>query len=436
MRETLINNFLRISSIPRQTGKEKEISDFFVEIAKKNNLEYFQDESNNVLIKKKGNIEGTPIILQAHLDMVCVKREDSNHDFNKDGIDVVIEDDKVTAKDTSLGADQGVGLAIMLTLIEDNNIKHPDLEFMFTTEEETTFNGVINFHYDKLNGKKLINLDYCSDDSVVASSAGDIVNEYIFKSVLEEKNIPSYRIILDGFKSGNSGENIEESKNNAIREMAKLLKDKDIYIRSINGGTFENDLASSCEAIIQTNQNIIDLFNNIKIEEIDNKESFSKEDTNNIINEILSLEGGYLSDTASANLGMINTNNNEIRIVYLIRSYNLEEMNNISNNTKKLNYNFICNEVYKDSVWLKDNNSKLLKEYKEAYYKLYNEYPKEIIGQGGIECGSIKKRIKDIDVISIGANMEGFHSINEVTYISSWEKIYKILLEILNNKID
>ena len=130
MKDILINNFLRISKIPRMSGNEKQISDFFVEVAKNNNLEYYQDENNNLLIKKKGNITGDTIAFQAHLDMVCVKKESSSHDFNRDGIDVVINGDEVTSKDTSLGADQGVGLALMLTLIEDNTLDHPDLEFL------------------------------------------------------------------------------------------------------------------------------------------------------------------------------------------------------------------------------------------------------------------------------------------------------------------
>lgn len=430
MNDTLLKNFLRISRIPRMTGNEKEISDFFVDIAKNNGLEYYQDKYYNVLIKKKGNINKPSICLQTHLDMVCVKTNDSKHDFTKDGINVIIDGDKVTAKDTSLGADQGVGLAVMLTIMEDKSIIHPDLEFFFTVEEETTFKGVINFDYHKLNSKELINLDYCKDNSVVIGSAGDVVNEYIFKSKLEKRNLPSYKIIIDGFKSGNSGENILESKDNAIITIARLLKDKEVYIKSINGGTFENDLATSCEVILQTNLDINNLSPKFKIEKIENDESFSLEDTNNIINEILSLKGGYLSNTASANLGMIRTTDKEIKITYLIRSTILEEIEAISNETKIIKYNFKCNKLYKDSIWKPDNESKLLQKYKEVYFNMFNEYPLEVICQGGVESGSIKKRVGDIDVISIGANINDFHSTNEITYISSWKKVYTLLLEL------
>ena len=176
MRETLISNFLRISKIPRESGKEDKIANFFIDVAKENNLLYFKDDNNNVLIKKKGNINSSPVALQSHLDMVCIKKEDSKHNFETEGINVVLSDDKVTAKDTTLGADQGVGLAIMLTIMENKSLKHPDLEFLFTTEEETTFNGAVTFPYDKVTSKRLINLDNSKDDSVFIGSDGDICN--------------------------------------------------------------------------------------------------------------------------------------------------------------------------------------------------------------------------------------------------------------------
>ena len=135
MQEKLLNNFLKITSIPRKSGNEKEIATFFTDVAIKNNLYYLKDQNNNVLIRKKGNKTGKTIAFQAHLDMVCVKTETSMHDFHKQGPEVIIEDDVVREKDTSLGADQGIGLAIMLTLIEDKSLSHKDLEFIFTTEE-------------------------------------------------------------------------------------------------------------------------------------------------------------------------------------------------------------------------------------------------------------------------------------------------------------
>lgn len=435
MRKTLINNFLRIAKIPRESGHEEKIANFFVNVAKENNLYYFKDENNNVLIKKKGNINSSPIALQAHLDMVCVKSKDSNHDFEKDEIEVIIDGDKVMAKDTSLGADQGVGLAMMLTIIEDKSLRHPDLEFLFTTEEETTFNGAVAFPYDKVKSKRLINLDYDKDNVVVNGSDGDILNEYSVKGKIIENNLPSYKVLIDSFPGGNSGENIELSSNNAITTMARILKDKDILLKSINGGTFENDLAPYCEVIINTNLDVEKIFQDLasKIEKVDNKYCFSREDTRNIINEILDLKCGYISDTASGNLGVIRTKDNEVKIYYIVRSIDEVELEEVSNKSKVLNNNFQASEIYRDSIWKVNKESELFNKYKNLYFSEFGKYPKEEIGHGGTECSSIKKRIDELDIISIGSNMENIHTTEETTYISSWLKTFDLLIKFIES---
>ena len=435
MKEVLINNFLRISKIPRMSGDEKQISDFFVEVAKNNNLVYYQDENNNLLIKKKGNTAGDTIAFQAHLDMVCVKKEGSSHDFNADGIDVLINGDEVTAKDTSLGADQGVGLALMLTLIENNTLNHPDLEFLFTIEEETTFKGAITFPYDKVSSKKMINLDYCMDNAIVVGSAGDKVDEYIYKGKLSKKDLKSYKLTIKGLNGGNSGENIEASGHNAIITLINRLLNKNIYIKSISGGTFENDIATDCEIVLQSDLDLISEFSDssIKIGKIDNDESFSLEDTKNIINQILELKSGFISKTASGNLGMIKTIDYKIVITYLYRSTNEEELSSFCSNINNSKYNFKISELYSDRIWKLKKDSYMFNKYKEVYSSLFHDNPIEIIAQGGLEIASIQKRIVGLDIISIGANMKNIHTVDEITYISSWEKLYNIIANLLKS---
>lgn len=159
MKAKLLNNFLRISKIYRESGHEEKIADFFVRVAKQNNLFFYKDANNNVLIRKKGSRKGASVSLQAHLDMVCVQEKGSNHDFKSQGVDVTTKGNIIRANGTSLGADQGVGLAMMLTLIEEKEANPPDLEFLFTAEEETTFKGAVTFPYDKVTSKRMINLD-------------------------------------------------------------------------------------------------------------------------------------------------------------------------------------------------------------------------------------------------------------------------------------
>ena len=435
MKEVLINNFLRISKIPRISGNEKQISNFFVDVAKNNNLDYYQDENNNLLIKKKGNISGDTIALQAHLDMVCVKRESSNHNFNTDGIDVVINGDEITAKDTSLGADQGVGLALMLTLIENNTLNHPDLEFLFTVEEETTFKGAITFPYDKVSSKKMINLDYCMDNAIVVGSAGDKVDEYIYKGKLSKKDLNSYKLTIKGLNGGNSGENIEASGHNAIITLINRLLNKNIYIKSISGGTFENDIATDCEIVLQSDLDLISEFSDssIKIGKIDNDESFSLKDTKNIINQILELKSGFISETASGNLGMVKTIDNKIVITYLYRSTNEEELNSFYSSINIEKHNFKLKNLYNDRIWKLNKDSYMFNKYKDIYKSLFSDNPIEIIAQGGLEIASIQKRIEELDIISIGASMKNIHTVNEITYISSWEKLYDIIINLLKS---
>ena len=434
MKEVLLKNFKKISSIPRKSGHEEKIADFLCDIAKKNDLYFYRDDINNVIIKKKGNLDGEPIAFQSHLDMVCVKTEESNHDFERDGIEILINGDEVTAKDTSLGADQGIGLAIMLSLIENTKIKHPDIEFLFTSEEETTFNGAINFPYSKLESKRMINLDNSKDNSVYIGAEGNICNEDIYEGSKINTNISAYKIKINGFLGGNSGENVNLSKNNAITTMANLLIGRDILLAQINGGTFENDIATSCEIIINTYEDVYSIFKsyNAKIERIINTKSFNKDDTQHILNQIIELESGFiLQGEASANLGKIETIDDKVIIKYIFRSNSEEKLQEIYNKTINLKNNFSAKELYRDPIWEADENSEILNKYNQVYFNEYGEYPTNEIYIGSIECASIKKRIEGLDIISIGSNMEDFHTTKEITYISSWCKIYNLLIKLL-----
>lgn len=434
LRKTLVDNFLMISGISRESGDEERIANFFVDVAKERGLYCFKDEHNNVLIKK-GGVTGTePIALQSHLDMVYVDGKDGSHNSRESGVDVTIDGDRVAANGTSLGADQGVGLAMMLAIMEDDSPKHPDLEFMFTTEEETTFGGAANFSYSLLRSKRLINLDNSKDNSVFIGTDGDVCNEYTYCGDLIENELPGYKILMDGFPGGNSGENVGLSENNAITAMARLLADKDIFLGSINGGTFENDLATSCEAIINTHIDVDEIFRgaNIKIQNFDNKISFSKQDSKNILKEILDLRCGYISrNQASANLELVRVSGNKVSIRYIFRSMDAGELESINSATENLQNGFTVHEIYTDSIWKPDYDSKLLKQYEEQYFKECGEYPIREVWCGGIECSAIKSRVEDMDMISIGANIEKYHTVDEVTYVSSWLKVYKLLTRLL-----
>ena len=442
--------FYKISEIPRESGKEGKFASFLEEFAREHHLYCFRDESNNVLIKKKGNKENNkPIILQAHIDMVCVKRENSNHNFNTDKIDIIRDGDIIFAKDTSLGADQGIGLAIMLLILESDTIKHPDLECMFTTEEETTFNGVVSFDYSKLEGKMLINLDHCKDDTIIIGSDADICNDYIFEGNLEGNDLQAYEISVKNLKGGNSGDYIERSSRNAISIIARIIQElqkiDDVFLCSINGGRSEIDIATSCEAIIKTR--ITDIYNkikelnkdgNIQIRELKNELSFSIEDSKRIIFQILKLKQGIVKKqdgdiVVSGNIGVINTIKNKVFIQGVLRSIDVEQLKKYNNENLSISENnhFTVKKIYQDSAWIPNKTSKLLDDYKKAYYRVNGGTPIVEIAHGGLECSSIMKRTNNMDIISIGSIIEDFHTVNEKMYISSCEKTIKTLLEYL-----
>ncbi len=441
--------FYKISQIPRESGKEKKFADFLEMFAKENNLEYYRDKNNNVLIKKYGNKENNePIILQAHIDMVCVKRENSNHNFDTDSIEIIKNDDVISAKDTSLGADQGIGLAIMLLILESSKIKHPDLECLFTTEEETTFNGAVSFDYSKLNGKRLINLDHCKDNSIVIGCDADICNKYIFKGKQIESNIPSYKIRICNVKGGNSGIEMERINKSAIIIMAKIIqnlqKEGDVLICDISGGQSEGDIATSCECIIKTRIESIEnkireslLEDDIQIDKKQNELSFSIEDSKKIINEIINLKQGLVQTKnniiTSGNIGNIETVKDKVIITEILRSIEEKELQkqNIENYLISSNNDFEVEEIYQDSAWIPNLKSKLKEDYKNIYYKVNGEYPDFEITHGGLECSCIAKRITGLDMISIGSIIENFHTVNEKMYISSCEKTIKTLLAYL-----
>ena len=287
-----------------------------------------------------------------------------------------------------------------------------------------------------MESKKIINLDNCNDNSRVIGADGDICNKYTFegKRIKLNKDTSSYKVKIYDFPEGNSGMNIELSEDNAITTMAKLLDKKDVLLTGIKGGTFENDLASFCEIVVNTNLDIHSIFKNVnsKIEKIDNNISFSREDTKNIINEILELKCGYLSNKeVSANLGIIDTKEEKVEIYYVFRSMSDEKLQETNSNTRNLNNKFLVEELYRDSIWHPNEKSKLLEAYKKIYFEKYKEYPITEICHAGLECSIFKKRIQDLDIISNGSTIEDFHTTEEKTYISSMNKIYYLLISLL-----
>lgn len=434
-------------SIPRESGNEKAISEYLCRFAEKYNLEYYVDDIYNVIIKRKSNNgSNDTIILQDHTDMVCTSI--NNYDFKNKGIDWYIEDGYYKAKGTTLGADNGVGCAIILALLANEEIKVPNIEAVFTVQEETTMEGAKKLDYSKLKGKKLISIDGTEEGVIEVSSAG-MASININKKLNYEQNIKkTYKIIINGLLGGHSGVDINKNRGNAIKIMGEILYPlKNVNLCMIQGGSRENVIPSECMCIIATDEeiNVDNYFYehyptiNINITEVDKcAKVINKDDSRIIIDFIHNLPTEVLTyrnsfPQTSLNLGTININNEVMHIDLSIRSSNIDEEEKyialVKEISKKMNFKLIDRKPF---FTFKENSPlrvKLVKKYQELYHK-------DVILEdvhAGLEGGIFYQNIKDLDICVIAPNLYDIHTINERAEIESMKRVYKWLIEFLKD---
>lgn len=440
-----LNYFEEFLKIPRESGNEKEISNYLVEFAIENDLEYYQDKYNNVIIKRKSNNNSNEvIILQGHIDMVCTST--INYDFKNKGIDWYIEDGFYKAKNTTLGADNGIGCSIILALLANKNIKVPNIEAVFTVEEETTMLGAKMLDYSKLNGNKLISIDGTDEGIIEVSSAGMASVCVDKKLSYKDNDAKTYKITVDGLLGGHSGTDIDKKHGNAIKIIGEILYNiKDARIVTIEGGSKENVIPGECMCIFTSNEdiNVDNSYKNIyptinisveSVEECAKAIDISTSRTilefiHNLPIEVLTYNGSF--PQTSLNLGVIKIEDEILKIEISIRSSNVDE-------EKK--YIDIVNELSKDMEFklidrkpffsFKENSplrDLLIKKYKE----LYNKDVQLHHVHAGLEGGVFKEHIKDIDICVIAPNLYDIHSVNERVEIQSVNRVYKWLIEVL-----
>ncbi|TVL42575.1 aminoacyl-histidine dipeptidase [Brachyspira hyodysenteriae] len=460
--------FEEISKIPRRSKHEKQISDFLVKFAKDRNLEVYQNKENNVIIKKeasKGYENIPPVIIQGHMDMVCEKTSESKHDFDKDPIELIVEGDVLRANDTTLGADDGIAVAYGLALLDSKDIEHPALEVLITSDEEDGMSGAFSVTDEHLNGKTLINLDSEVEGTFWVSSAGGINTVAEFNIEKEANSNSALKIEVTGLKGGHSGMEIDKQRANAIKILGRVLdsvKD-DINIAYIEGGSVHNAIAKSAYAVItakdvnKVKNTIEKLYENIKFEYrtadpnikilISNaenvKECYKKELSNNVISFMMLSPDGvlYMSKDieglvqTSANNGVLKEKDNKLTFTIFIRSSVESSSNEIVSRVKTLasitNSNFIYRDGY--AAWEYDPNSKVRDIAIKAYKTITGKDPQVASVHVGLECGILKKALKDTDVISMGPNIYNVHTPREYLSISSVDRIWRILKEIIKN---
>ncbi|MBN1803579.1 MAG: beta-Ala-His dipeptidase [Candidatus Lokiarchaeota archaeon] len=479
--------FEKICTIPRCSGNEKGIREFIISEAKKFNFPHRIDNVGNLLVDinkqhPQGDIK--KLVLQSHLDMVCEKNENSSHDFSKDPISIIyVEDEReqwIKAEGTTLGADNGVGIAYSLSIMKliyegVVKIKNLSLSLLFTVNEETGLIGALEIDKSMLKADYLINLDSESDNKYIIGCAGGINTsatlEYEKSELIDEiflNNNTSYEIFVSGLIGGHSGEDINKGRINAIKLISRFLSKLihlDVRIVSINGGNRSNAIPREAKSLLFVNNKDLKEFSKLTSELSNNFTSklLSKEPRLEIkVNQIDVLEKYLLPKTTflsiiqllefipdgpqswldndnssvhtSTNLASIKARDGKIQIVTSQRSLEEHSKENITQNIRKsfensgLKFNITYYSEYPG--WEPDYRSKLLAIAVKTYKKIFSQDVKISTIHGGLECGILKKQFPEIDMISLGPNIIGAHSPDEQLNIKSVDKIWNLLLKL------
>ncbi len=472
MKERVISFFENISAFPRGSGNEKALSDYLVEFAKARNLWVFQDSSYNVIIKKPATsgFETAPtLILQAHLDMVCEKNSDINHDFLIDPIKLVFEGDFIKAVGTTLGADNGIGVAMIMSVLDSTDLQHPSLEALFTASEETGMEGAIALDMKLLQGSVLINLDTGSENQIIAGCCGGVKSfvELPMEITQLPETVSLYNLYVSGLKGGHSGEDIDKGRGNAIRTLARVLstlsEKYNYYLCSVRGGekanaipreanatlAFEPSLKDELETDLKALLEILkdeygELEPNINLKLAENTEKPLKAFTHDLKEKILDLimliPNGVLDmsrdipglpDTSN-NVGVLRTEQDKILIKCDIRSNYGTKKQYYGNVIKRLAR--LAGGKYDQTAeypsWKFRQNSKLRDLLVESY-KEVNIIPKVTAIHAGLECCVFADKLQDLDIVSFGPNMYDIHSPEERVSIESVGRVYTVLLNLL-----
>lgn len=463
--------FEEITRIPHGSGSEKAISDYLVAFAKANGLKVIQDNNLNVIIKKSatpGYEKSPTVILQGHMDMVCEKNGDTVHDFEKDPLKLRIVEDMIYATGTTLGADNGIAVAMGLAIFASKNISHPALEFLVTTEEETGMGGAMGLDPKNIDGRLLINIDSEEEGKLLVSCAGG-VRETISLPIewaTPGKNLVAYKLKLRGLKGGHSGAEIDLGRGNSNKLMGRVLQDLkfDYSIVAIDGGSKMNAIpremdatiliaASEAENLHSKLNHWQEIFKNefkvsdpnitlsAEIIEKSIDKVFSKATSEKAVNLLSLIPNGIQTMSmeikglvqSSTNLGVVTTAGDEVTYQSAVRSSIRTLKEDILVTSKiiaeALGAKFETQSDYPD--WQYDADSKLRKVFQDVYKKLYDVDPEITAIHAGVECGLFKEKFGEIDMISFGPNLYDVHTPEEHMSISSVKNTWDYLIEVL-----
>ncbi|SEE64794.1 dipeptidase D [Tenacibaculum sp. MAR_2010_89] len=472
--KTVWNHFSDLNAVPRPSKKEERVIQFMVDFGKKLNLETMVDNVGNVIIRKPasaGMENRKTIVMQSHLDMVHQKNADTVFDFDTQGIKMIVEGDWVKADGTTLGADNGLGVASIMAVLSSSDIAHPAIEALFTIDEETGMTGAMGLEGGILKGEILLNLDTEEDDEIGMGCAGgvDITATRNYTEEATPENTTSFEISVTGLNGGHSGMDIHKGLGNANKIMNRLLFDGftnfGLRVSEINGGSLRNAIPRESFATVVIDSvskepflyELNELINNIKAEfssleknlSIELKEVTSPKNVMDLgVQEGLiksvyaSLNGVYRMSPDIENL--VETSNNVARVIVKDGAIKIGCLTRSSSETNKWDLANSLRATFELAGfdvelsgsypgWLPNVNSEILKIVTDLYIKLHNEKPHVAACHAGLECGILGQNYPEMDMVSFGPNIRGAHSPDERAQISSTQKYWAFLLEILKN---
>ena len=463
----LWNNFEDLNAVPRPSKKEERVIEFIKNFGLNLGLSTYVDPCGNVIIKKpasKGSENQKTVIIQSHLDMVHQKNADTEFDFLTQGIQSYIDGDWVTAKGTTLGADNGMGVATIMTLLASSTIQHPSIEALFTIDEETGMTGAFELEKGILEGEILLNLDTEDDDEFSIGCAGGIDTNTL-KLYKQEKISGGigFEIIVKGLKGGHSGMDIHLERGNANKIMNRILAlalNYNLQLSQIDGGSLRNAIPrESVAKIVVDSKDFLnqldDLAAEIKSEffksepdliiEVNNIDSIthglSKIDSNEVVNAIYSVFNGVFKMSQSID-GLVETSSSLARVILKEGSFITQSLQRSSVESSKVDIaktigasflNIGAEVQHSGSYpgWAPNTDSEILDIMVSLYKNMFNSDPKVQACHAGLECGILNERYPGLDMISFGPTIKNPHSPDEKVHIASVQKFWSLFVEVL-----
>ena len=466
--------FEEISHIPRPSYHEEKISEYLEKFAVDRGLEHYRDALGNVIIIKEasaGRETSEPVVMQGHMDMVCEKEAGCSKDMMTKGLDLEVKGDLISARGTTLGADDGVAVCIMLALLDDEELSHPRLECVFTVSEETGMEGAAGIDLSPVKGRRLINIDSEIEHEITVGCAG---GARINLTLQVERMSPSGEVLavsVGGLKGGHSGIEIDKGRANAALVLADVLTeaagaDKDMRLVSFNGGGKDNAIPAMAKALI-TCDNADEVRSaigraagrlakeyaaadpglNVSVEEAETPETrhpISRANTENILGVMLTAPRGVIDMTpdipdlvqTSLNMGISDLLDDTMSIHYSIRSSVAVEKEELANRLKTIGerYGFVYDRAGDYPAWEKAKASPLCDRIRAVYHELTGDNMDITVIHAGLECGILADKLPGLDAVSIGPDILDIHTPAERLSISSLHRIYDVVRYVITEE--